>query len=86
MKAKKEPEAEINSRLPVGSKSNDVPAYLDQKHIEHSPYQSMQRTIFAIQRKTSDDLLIAGDIQIIFSFDRLAKVAYVGFKNIYTGP
>lgn len=46
----------------------------------------MQRTIFAIQRKTSDDLLIAGDIQIIFSFDRLAKVAYVGFKNIYTGP
>lgn len=86
VKAKNKLEAEINRSLPSGSSPDDVLAYLDQKSLEHSPYIPAQRMVSAIQRETSNSLLITGDVQVVFYFDKSDKLARVNFRDTYTGP
>lgn len=78
--------SEINAQLPIGSSQTDVIAYLNKKHIEHTPYvdagtdQEILRLngapgrVNGIIRNVSSGLFYRSDITLSFLFDKSGRL------------
>ena len=78
-------ERNLRARLPVGTHTTQVLAYLDSEHIEHSPDMHADRTILAIRRNTCHMFLVECDTEVKIVFDQESRLTSVEVKPGFTG-
>ena len=78
-------ETDIKAALPSGSNKNKVLAFLSDRRIEHSDYQSKERKIYAIQRNTCRMLFVECSIDMVFTFDEREIMRQLSVKEEFTG-
>ena len=64
----------FRERIPMGSSSARVEAFLDTAGVEHGNYESGDRDIYATWRRTWVSLVGEGGIQVRFLFDERRRL------------
>jgi hypothetical protein len=89
--------AGVRSEVPPSRGSDDVIAYLDRNHIEHSEYTKAGDTeelrllgapgrIDGIIRKVGSSVVARSDITLVFLFDQQGKMQSYAISEVVTGP
>ena len=76
----------IKTTLPVGTKFQEVIAYLDANKIEHGEYDRQNHSLGAIVRDVEETLVVRTDLRIFFIFDTNGQLTDFTLKEAYTGP